>query len=78
MSRALLIKPRRIQVLRSKQRKIVLNVVNFTESKILQTSHVWISNETVNITDISRTSVFNFNVKHARSPSVLSGKKGQK
>jgi hypothetical protein len=57
-------------VLRSKERKIVFNMINFIENKILKTSKGWILDEVVHTTGISKTQVLKFNVEDASSPSV--------
>jgi hypothetical protein len=66
------------QLLRSKQRQIVLSVFNYMKNKNPEKGIGWTANEHVQATDISIASVLKIRAEAARSPLVLPKKKRER
>jgi hypothetical protein len=73
----LLLNEKNGQVLRSKERQIVLTVFNYVKRFNPDKSVNWIVSETTAATGISRTSVFKIRSESARDPLVTPNKKRQ-
>jgi hypothetical protein len=65
------------QVLRSKERQIVVNVFNYLKRLNPDKSVNWIVSETAEATGISKTSVFKIRTESVRGPLVTPSKKRQ-